>query len=552
MGRGIANTFPLSLKAVMRQYVTTASVARTDTITATGAGTTSAAPSNATSVKIELWGAGGGGAGNNIGTEYAGGGGGYATITLPVVPGVTTFGYFVGVGGSGGASSANGIVGGSTYLTSGSPDLDISYVAAGGGGGKGGPGVVGAGGLASHWATIGGSGTSGSAAVTTTGGAGAGGGGAGGSTNGQAGTAPGGGGASGFTSGSGGAGAAGQIKFTWYTEGSVWNLRSLLREGSYNTSKGAVGYNGIIPSSGTLNLSDFRGADDIGFTSNTYPTGYSEWNWNQTSSIDTGGTTSANACLTLTNLGRSQGTGNFSTQSGAWLRRYLSTADSTVSGYFDAQFTRTVGTTPNGSSVNTWIQLSSNCEWSLPVSQSGNGSSSKNAKGFLRIRRRSDNTELVNVAVNVYSEATVSTNPCPLCCFTPDTLISMADGTTRAIVAIMVGDTIMVRGGTKQVTEVITRTNRVMYAIRFADGRVLNASEDHPLYVVDKGYAAINPGVGGNYKDLGIPDQLYVGDSVLDSDGRENQIVDITDLDYPETVYTFAESEFYANGMLVY
>jgi intein/homing endonuclease len=126
----------------------------------------------------------------------------------------------------------------------------------------------------------------------------------------------------------------------------------------------------------------------------------------------------------------------------------------------------------------------------------------------------------------------------------------MADGSWMAIADVEVGDEIIVRGGRKTVTEIITRTNRVMYQIQFADGRILNASEDHPLFVVDKGYASINPTT--DYKDLGIPDMLYVGDLVLDSDGKENQIVSIEPIDYPYTVYTLAESEFYANGMLVY
>jgi hypothetical protein len=149
-------------------------------------------------------------------------------------------------------------------------------------------------------------------------------------------------------------------------------------------------------------------------------------------------------------------------------------------------------------------------------------------------------------------DAYAESDLCPTCCFTPDTLITMADGSEKPIGEVEVGEWIMVRGGREQVTEVITRTNRVMYQITFMDGRILNASEDHPLYVVDKGYAAINPGVGGDYKDLGIPDMLYVGDSVLDSDGKETAIVSIETLDYPHTVYTFMESEFYANGMLVY
>ena len=214
---------------------------------------------------------------------------------------------------------------------------------------------------------------------------------------------------------------------------------------------------------------------------------------------------------------------------------------------YDIYLAKTAGTTPAGSSVNTWLNLATTRSWSLTKSTAG----TITCTGTLYVRMTQSPQTTLNTS-SFFLSAEKQNDPCPTCCFTPDTLISMGDGTTRAIVAVMVGDWIMVRGGTKQVTEVITRTNRVMYQIQFADGRILNASEDHPLYVVDKGYAAINPGVGGDYKDLGIPDQLYVGDLVLDSDGRENQIVDIIDLDYPETVYTFAESEFYANGMLVY
>ena len=126
----------------------------------------------------------------------------------------------------------------------------------------------------------------------------------------------------------------------------------------------------------------------------------------------------------------------------------------------------------------------------------------------------------------------------------------MSDGLTKPIEMVVVGDRILTANGEKEVTEIITRTYRVMYTITFADGRILNASEDHPLYVVGKGYASVNPTV--EYKELGVPEKLEVGDFVLDQNGNENEIVSITDLDYPDTVYTFAESEFYANGMLVY
>lgn len=139
---------------------------------------------------------------------------------------------------------------------------------------------------------------------------------------------------------------------------------------------------------------------------------------------------------------------------------------------------------------------------------------------------------------------------CPMCCFTPDTLITMASGIRAPIISIKVGDMIAVQGGTEAVKSVITQVNRVMYRVKFADGRELRMSDDHPLYVHGKGYAAFNP--VGNYKDLGMAKILKLGDSVLDEYGRLNKIVDVQLIDYPQTVYTFENSKFYANGMLVY
>jgi hypothetical protein len=206
------------------------------------------------------------------------------------------------------------------------------------------------------------------------------------------------------------------------------------------------------------------------------------------------------------------------------------------------------GDTPAGASVNTWINLGTTRTWSLIYTGSSGGKNYSGGSIYIRNTTAPQNTIVgYSFALDVQVEFS-----CGTCCFTPETMIQLSSGNWIQIVDVQKGDKVATRTGEKEVTEVITRTNRVMYQITFLDGRILNASEDHPLYVVDKGYAAINPGVGGEYKDLGIPDMLYVGDSVLDSDGKENPIVSIEQLDYPHTVYTLAESEFYANGMLVY
>jgi len=126
----------------------------------------------------------------------------------------------------------------------------------------------------------------------------------------------------------------------------------------------------------------------------------------------------------------------------------------------------------------------------------------------------------------------------------------MAFGDRKMIKDIKVGDMILTRIGPKAVTEVIIMEHRTMYELTFSGGRTLNLSDDHPVYVPEKGYSSINP--MGEYKDMGIPDKLEVGDCVQDQNGNLNEIVEMREIFYPWKVYTLAESEFYANDMLVY
>ena len=550
MGRGVANTGTVKLSEVINAFGY-GSVVRTDTYTTPGSGTTTA-PSNATWAKVELWGAGASGSGYALfgRTEGGGGGGGYCSYIMPIVGGVTTIGYSVGAGGAAVTGNTSGNSGGSSNANSFYSTTEISTMNAFGGGGAGTDGI-GNGGIGSspslgahieNSTSIDGSPNSGSV-----GGAGANGGAGGGI--GVAGTAPGGGGgAANSTISTSGAGANGKVVITWYGPSTANNLRSYLRGGSY-VGQGAVGYNGSIPASGTLKIRDFVGVDKIGYNGNTLPTGYSNVYVHHEATNDEGGSASANATIILRDNGV-QVTNNYAYDQQTWMQRIISNCDSTICGNYDVQFIRIAGSTPRGNTVNTWHQMNTNVQWSITASQSGNGFTANSARGYLTYRRRSDNTVLVNVAMNLHAEALVSTNPCPTCCFTPETPITMADYSTKPIGEVRVGDIILSRTGAKTVSEIIVREKREMHVIRFADGRILNASEDHPLYVKGKGYASVRPTV--EYKDLGVPELLEEGDFVVDQNGNENEIVSITDLYYPHEVYTFAETEFYANGMLVY
>lgn len=132
----------------------------------------------------------------------------------------------------------------------------------------------------------------------------------------------------------------------------------------------------------------------------------------------------------------------------------------------------------------------------------------------------------------------------------------MADGSLKPIVDIQVGDLILCQDAATgvnvitTVTGVITRVERAMYQFQFANGTVLNASEDHPLFTLGKGWASV--GGFGEYKDLGTVQTIAVGDHVVGLDGASTEILSIEQIDFPGTVYTLGNSRFYANGVLVY
>jgi hypothetical protein len=144
--------------------------------------------------------------------------------------------------------------------------------------------------------------------------------------------------------------------------------------------------------------------------------------------------------------------------------------------------------------------------------------------------------------------ATQTVDPCPICCFTPETLIEMARGIAVPISSIREGDEILTANGPEVVKEIITRVNRVMYRITFSDGTFVNASEDHPLDV-DGSPRSVNPII--DYKHVGLPEKLEVGDIVTTRNGKQ-RIIRIEQIEYPGMVYTLGNVMFYANGILVY
>jgi len=104
------------------------------------------------------------------------------------------------------------------------------------------------------------------------------------------------------------------------------------------------------------------------------------------------------------------------------------------------------------------------------------------------------------------------------------------------------------------------RTNRDMYEYILNNGTVLTVTDDHPLYVIDKGWCSMNPKLSvRGYKSL-RPDlvgKIEVGDKLHHKDGTPVEILDIRVSSYSKAVYTFnnkfkTSPAYYANGVLAY
>lgn len=239
------------------------------------------------------------------------------------------------------------------------------------------------------------------------------------------------------------------------------------------------------------------------------------------------------------------GIGGFTASVGTWL-------DSGTSSQVWVEFIRTGGTLTKFDNRNNSQRYQANVDSDWYIIDTLANSTAETVIGYFRFWDAASGGNLLQTTSGATWSANRITDMCPTCCFTPETMITMAEGLPMPIGRVKIGDLIRVENGIEEVTEVITRVERVMHRITFDDGRYLDASEDHPLYVEGKGYAAVNPDPRIDYKDLGVAKELVVGDRVTTIAGDTVRVDEIRLIDYPETVYTFANSKFFANGILVY
>tara|TARA_B100001175_G_C19502944_1_gene639207 strand:+ start:64 stop:2427 length:2364 start_codon:yes stop_codon:yes gene_type:complete len=107
----------------------------------------------------------------------------------------------------------------------------------------------------------------------------------------------------------------------------------------------------------------------------------------------------------------------------------------------------------------------------------------------------------------------------------------------------------------KEVKKVKIKTDEFVVTYLFENGTKLTGTPDHPLYVVDKGYASYSPKATKEDSGLDV-EQILLGDEVLHMDGYGVTISDIIEQEKKEVVYNLDEvdgnNNFFVEDLLAH
>jgi len=149
-----------------------------------------------------------------------------------------------------------------------------------------------------------------------------------------------------------------------------------------------------------------------------------------------------------------------------------------------------------------------------------------------------------------------------LCCFTGDTLITLADRTTIRIDAIKVGDKVLSYNEItdeeliSEVLAITSPTKKDIVKYTLGNGTIVEATTEHPFWEIHKGWSSYSPSATEKDHKLEVS-KLEKGDILLTQEGIQVEINNI-ELDSNrayEKVYNFKLQEhytYYANGILVH
>lgn len=149
-----------------------------------------------------------------------------------------------------------------------------------------------------------------------------------------------------------------------------------------------------------------------------------------------------------------------------------------------------------------------------------------------------------------------------ICCFTGDTLVTLADLTTKRIDEVRVGDKVLSYNEitNEEVTSTVVATtsptkNNIAKFI-LSNGTVVEATTEHPFWEVNKGWSSYSPPETFRDHKMKVA-KIEEGDTLLTQEGIEVQILSM-ELDLArgyEQVYNLkleGHYTYYANGIVVH
>jgi len=138
-------------------------------------------------------------------------------------------------------------------------------------------------------------------------------------------------------------------------------------------------------------------------------------------------------------------------------------------------------------------------------------------------------------------------------CFVGDTLITMADSTYKPIEDIEVNDLVFTQNGNEKVNEVVSPIHNNIVELSFSNGNTTKNTDDHPYYVIDKGWCSIKPKLSTGLYNVKC-EQLEVSDIFIDDEDVQIELLNIEKVNGEFKTYTFSTDSktYYANKLLVH
>lgn len=146
-------------------------------------------------------------------------------------------------------------------------------------------------------------------------------------------------------------------------------------------------------------------------------------------------------------------------------------------------------------------------------------------------------------------------------CFVEGTLITLADGSSKTIEEIKVGDNVLsynlVEGKAEGREVHAVTSKKVSKTVRYTldNGDIIESTPDHPLYCVNHGWVSNDPDYSKSKYDLDVT-LISTSCSILKADNTSSKVVKIETLDEDKIVYNLSHVEgnhnFFVYGYLAH